>query len=853
MTAFGLIASNVSVSSALAADAPPAKAKPAKADSSLRIRPKEAKLTGSVKPAKVKPGDKLTFSVEAKLEPGWHIYKYDKVPFGTGPRNTTFDLFDTGGLETKGGWKASKEPFSKPEPAFANQVLEFFEDEVTWSITLVVPKDAKPGKRAIRCQAGYQICDPNSCKIPGQWTLPDVEVTVEPGDEGAAVPTASDAAGAVASASNPPAFANAAGPTSNPPAFAGPEPAAASPVAATPAMPTTPAVSVAAPASPEKVEAPSLADVAPAATPAIPASPATASATQAEASPTAPAVAAPEAGRETTAAVTSKAGSEAAVAAASSAPSSELEEHAEKGFLSFLLFSALGGLYALAMPCVWPMVPITVNFFVKQGQKNKGKTTGLAIAYCLSIIGVFTAFGVFVSFFFSSKALQTLANNPWLNAGVAFLFLAFGLSLLGLFEIRLPNFLLNASARGESRGGMVGVMFMALTLTITSFTCTFPVVGTLVVMASKGQFFYPIVGLATFSAVMALPFFVLALAPGLLAKMPKSGDWMNSVKVVGGLVEIGAALKFINTAEIGFGAVPEDAWFDAPLVLSIWVALAAVCGVYLLGLFRTDHDHDEVKIGPGRLLAGSFFIGLALFFLPALFGHPPKSPLWNMVVGIFPADVGDFEIKTQAVAVQGAAAEGGEQVATSSDPETAEREQKNLHGVLWGMSFEAARERSKSEGRPVLIDFTGVNCMNCRTMEEGVMRRPEVVKLLSQFVTVQLYTDFVPIKSITPDQRFALAEKNQDRILELAQEATNPFYVVLGPEGQVLKRRGGLIPAGEFVTFLEDALKRYSQAKSQPEGKVALASPPRWTVVQPLEGTSGDDADKSEAAPRTRE
>ncbi|MHC5541815.1 protein-disulfide reductase DsbD family protein, partial [Singulisphaera rosea] len=198
MAALGLIASNVSVSPALAADAPQAKAKPAKPDSSLRIRPKEAKLTGSVKPAKVKPGDTLTFSVEAKLEPGWHIYKFDKVPFGNGPRNTTFDLFDAGGLETKGSWTSSKEPISKAEPAFANQVLEFFEDEVTWSITLVVPKDAKPGKRSIRCQAGYQICDPNSCKIPGQWTLPNVEVTVEPGDEGAAAPVAPAPSEAVA-------------------------------------------------------------------------------------------------------------------------------------------------------------------------------------------------------------------------------------------------------------------------------------------------------------------------------------------------------------------------------------------------------------------------------------------------------------------------------------------------------------------------------------------------------------------------------------------------------------------------------------------------------------------------------
>src|SRR5260370_21217020 len=159
------------------------------------------------------------------------------------------------------------------------------------------------------------------------------------------------------------------------------------------------------------------------------------------------------------------------------------------------------------MPCVWPMVPITVNFFVKQGQKDKGKTTGLAIAYCLAIIGVFTSFGVLVSFFFSATALQNLATNPWLNAAVAVLFLAFGLSLLGLFEIRLPSFLLNASSKGESKGGMVGVMFMALTLTITSVTCTFPVVGGLIVMAAGGHLFYPILGPATFSAVLAFPLF----------------------------------------------------------------------------------------------------------------------------------------------------------------------------------------------------------------------------------------------------------------------------------------------------------------------------------------------------------
>ena len=145
---------------------------------------------------------------------------------------------------------------------------------------------------------------------------------------------------------------------------------------------------------------------------------------------------------------------------------------------------------------------------------------------------------------------------------------------------------------------------MALTLTITSFTCTFPVVGGLLVMAAGGDFFYPIVGLATFATVLALPFFLLALSPSLISKMPRSGDWMNAVKVVGGLVEIGAAFKFINTAELAF-VTPENAWFDAQVVLTSWIVLSVVCGIYLLGLFRTDHDHDEVKVGPGRLVFGA--------------------------------------------------------------------------------------------------------------------------------------------------------------------------------------------------------------------------------------------------------
>ena len=401
------------------------------------------------------------------------------------------------------------------------------------------------------------------------------------------------------------------------------------------------------------------------------------------------------------------------------------------------------------------MVPITVNFFIKQGQGTSGrkKATGLAITYCLSIIAVFTAVGVFCSFFFSASSLQTLANHPYLNMFVAALFIMFGLSLLGLFELSLPSFLLNASSKNEGRGGLLGVFFMALTLTITSFTCTFPVVGGLLVMAAGGDFFYPIVGLATFATVLALPFFLLALSPGLISKMPRSGDWMNAVKVVGGLVEIGAALKFINTAELAY-VVPENAWFDAEVILTCWIALSVVCGLYLLGVFRTDHDHGDVKVGTGRILFGALFLGLALFLTPALFGRPPHSLVWDrLILGILPPDAHELAAPTQFASAGAEGGAVGPVKATSTVPAQAEKEEKKFHGVQWGMSLDQARELAAAEKKPILIDFTGVNCANCRMMEGSVFPRPQVVSMLKKFVTVQLYTDYVQIGSLTADQR----------------------------------------------------------------------------------------------------
>jgi thiol:disulfide interchange protein len=718
--------------------------KPAKKDFPLALKSPNVQVTAVVEPTEAKPGETVTFKVTAKLDPGFHIYKYAKEQ-DPGPINTSFDFFDTAGLKPEGDWAPARAPIKHHDPNFANlDAVEYYEDEVTWSLSLRIPAGTEPGKKILRCQARYQVCDAKICSIPGNWTLPDVALKVLPA---AAEPKAAPA--------EKQAAAPAAKPAAEPAAKEAPAPIAAQPAAAE-KPPTQAAVASAAAAAPK-----------------------------------------------------SDSSNTREPAAAPVPPASEIAQKAAQGLVPFLLASALGGLFALVMPCVWPMVPITVNFFVKQGQGEGGRTrtTKLAIVYCLAIIGVFTLLGVFFSFFFSAASLQRLANNPWLNLCVAGLFIAFGLSLLGLFELRLPGFLLNASSHGERQGGLIGVGFMALTLVITSFTCTFPVVGGLLVMAAGGEFFYPIIGLATFAAVIALPFFLLALSPKLIARMPKSGDWMNAVKVVGGLIEIGAALKFINTAELAF-VTPTNTWFDAQVVLTCWVVLAAVCGLYLLGIFRTDHDHDDVKVGPGRLVSGALFLALALFMAPALFGRVPQSVVWNrLIVGLLPPDSNELNASF-AAAGRWSDPALMEVKATSSVPEEAERQEKRVHGVQWGMSLEQALELAKAGKKAILIDFTGENCANCRAMESGVFPLPEVVAMLKKFVTVQLYTDFVPIDSITPDQREELARRNQERIIKLARASVNPSYVVLSPDGEVLATTGGLVEAPAFVGFLSKALEK---------------------------------------------
>ena len=516
---------------------------------------------------------------------------------------------------------------------------------------------------------------------------------------------------------------------------------------------------------------------------------------------------------KTTAASSPTEGAESAAEPVSSAAKpvtgrNEVTEAIERGIGPFMFLAIFGGLITLAMPCVWPMIPITVNFFVKQGEANRSRAVGLALTYSLSIIGMFTILGVAVAVLFGAKALQNIAINPWINGFIAVMFIAFGLSLLGLFELRLPNSLLNLSSQGEQAGGVIGVMFMALTLVITSFTCTAPVVGALLVAAAVGEsYMYPILGMLIFSTVVALPFFALSIAPGLLKSLPKSGDWMNTVKVVGGLLELGAAFKFINNVELAFVPDPADAWFNAHVLIAIWSVTAAVCGLYLLGMFRSKYDYEQPIIGPGRLVFGTAFLTIALYLAPALFGAPPRSRAYEFfALGLLPPDYVNLE---RGGGFGGAATGDGEALAkkaTSTDPDLAERVETIFHGVVWGLSYQAALDRARSDSKLVLIDFTGVWCANCRAMEGEVFPKPAVVEEMKKFVTVALYNDKVPIGSLTVEQQDILAERNFELMVNLIGSTTNPTYVVLDPRNEkVIDSIGGKRSVEDFVNFLKNA------------------------------------------------
>lgn len=437
---------------------------------------------------------------------------------------------------------------------------------------------------------------------------------------------------------------------------------------------------------------------------------------------------------------------------------------------SYLLFCFVGGLGALLFPCVFPMIPVTVSFFSKKkpGEEQKTNFAG-PIAYCLGIIATFTGLGLLVTLIFGATGIQDLATNAWVNAGMFLVFVALALSLFGLFEIAVPSSLVNKANSKSRVGGLVGPVLMGLTFTLTSFTCTVPVVGALLVAAANGDIWRPLIGMLVFSTTFALPFFLLALFPSFLSKLPRSGQWMNTVKVFMGFFELAFAVKFLSNVDV----VYQWGLITKPIALGVWFSLAVLGGTYLMGWIRLPKESSEQKIG---YLRRGF--GLATFVAGFLCLAAMEGKSLGKIGALLPPDPYPYKNKDM-----------------------------RKEGLLaWTETYEEGLAKAKESGKAVFINFTGYTCTNCRDMEQNMFPRPEVKKELDGMVIVELYTD----------GKEKIHKDNQQLQQKLTGSVTLPVYVVLKPNGEVVSQfPGSTDNKDEFIKFLQDGKAKVSAVASR--------------------------------------
>ena len=427
------------------------------------------------------------------------------------------------------------------------------------------------------------------------------------------------------------------------------------------------------------------------------------------------------------------------------------------------------GFLALLTPCVFPMVPITVSFFTKREQRTNAAAVRQALVYCFGIIFTFTGLGLALTLIAGPAGINRLAASPWMNLFLTTLFVVFALNLFGMFEIRIPSHWLSSIDRRAQGGTTAATLLMGLTFTLTSFTCTAAFVGTVLVAATQGEWFWSAVGMLAFSTAFALPFFLLAIFPQWLHSLPSSGGWLNSVKVVMGFLELAAAFKFLSNVDLvwGWNTVSRN------LVLAGWIAIAIVTTIYLLGKFQLPHDTPVERLGVMRMLVATFFLGLAFYLLAGLFG----ARLGELDAFLPPASVG----ATGLIAKEGAA--GGQP-------------------GRWLDSYDRALEQARATNKPVFLNFTGVTCTNCRWMETNILADAEVRREMERFVLAELYTD----RETPEDERHSKLQETQFGTVAL------PLYVVVGPDGKELAQFAGLTrDKAEFLGFLQSGASRFEQ------------------------------------------
>lgn len=443
----------------------------------------------------------------------------------------------------------------------------------------------------------------------------------------------------------------------------------------------------------------------------------------------------------------------------------------------------LGGLLALFTPCVWPIIPMTVSFFLKR-TKDKKKGIRDAFTYGASIVVIYVGLGLIITGIWGANALNSLSTNAIFNIFFCLMLVVFAASFFGAFEITLPSRWSNAiDSKAEQTTGLLSIFLMAFTLSLVSFSCTGPIIGFLLVeVSSTGSYLAPAIGMLGFAIALALPFTLFALFPSWLKSMPKSGGWMNVIKVTLGFLELAFALKFLSVADLAYG------WriLDRETFLALWIVIFGLLGMYLLGKIKFPHDDDDNKVSVTRFFLAMFSLAFAVYMIPGLWGAPLKA------VSAFapPMQTQDFNLYKNEV-----------------------------HAKF--NDFDAGMEYARQNGKPVMIDFTGYGCVNCRKMELSVWTDPKVSQLLNDdYVLITLYVDE---KTKLPEP-IRITENGQERTLRTIGDKwsylqrtkfganAQPFYVLIDNEGKPLNKSYSYDEdIQKYIDFLETGLKNYKK------------------------------------------
>ncbi|MDP4284362.1 MAG: cytochrome c biogenesis protein CcdA [Bacteroidota bacterium] len=499
---------------------------------------------------------------------------------------------------------------------------------------------------------------------------------------------------------------------------------------------------------------------------------------------------------------------------------------ASKSLLWIFATAFAGGLLALITPCVYSMIPVTVSFFTKRS-KTKAEGIKNAFSYSLSIIFIFTLLGFLITVIFGPTALNNLATNWIANMIFFLLFLLFGISFLGAFEIGLPSSWSNKADSKAGAGSFIGIFFMALTLVVVSFSCTGPIIGNLLVIAARGSYWGPLIGMFGFSLALSLPFAFFAFFPGKLNVLGKAGGWLNSVKVTLGFLELALALKFLSNADLSQG------WrlLDREIFISLWIVIFILLGIYLLGKIKFHHDDELPKndydipyISIPRLFFAIASFSFAVYMIPGLWGAPLKG------ISAFLPPMGTQDFNS---APTNSTNSKGHIISSTDLPHPVkyydrmrinEPDVVTKYGMVTYFDYDEALAIARKLHKPLMLDFTGVNCVNCRKMEGAVWSDPGVMeRLKNNFVIVSLYVD-VPVDLQPGDQYFSktlnkkittLGDKNADLQISKYNANTQPYYFFLDANENRLEPEGyGYDPdVQKFKSMLDDVVTKYNKIK----------------------------------------